>query len=286
MTVMPDDAIDPAQPTPHAATPPASSPQPAPHSPPADPTLAASLSESENGTATVERVPLFPLLNVVLFPGAVLPLHIFENRYRAMTADALGLNLGLNAAKHADGRKLVCMCRIKPGHDPMDDQPPLFDVACVGRITHHEALPDGRCNLLLQGLRRVRLGREYPLGEAGHDRRPYRRADLHPLRCGKAFEIDVADARGRMTSLCSRPPILGTPVAKHLEKLIHSNATTVALADVIAFDLIECPDDRQRLLEQTDERRRVEQLIDLLARQFPDPASILPHGHRFDVDEA
>lgn len=229
------------------------------------------------------RVPLFPLLNVVLFPGAILPLHIFERRYRAMSADALGLKCSRTCAGPMDGRKLVCMCRIKPGHDPMNDQPPVFDVACVGHIVHHEKLADGRYNLLLQGLCRVKLGCEHPLGEAG-DRKPYRRADLHPIASQKAFEIDVADARQKMKSLCRRPPIEGTPVGKQLERLFCSEVPTVQLGDVLTFDVIEDVEERQRLLEETDERRRVEHLVALLERQFPDPGSILAQGNRFDVN--
>ncbi len=226
-------------------------------------------------------VPLFPLLNVVLFPGAVLPLHIFEQRYRVMTADALGTK----CAQRPDGRRLICMCRIREGHDPMDDQPPIYEVGCVGQVIDHEKLGDGRYNILLQGLCRVRVGREYPLGE-GHDRKPYRRADLHPVACDKAFEIDVADAREKMKSLCRRPPIAGTPVGRQLEKLFCSSMSTVQLADVLAFDVIEDIHERQRLLEETDERRRVEQLVALLDRQFPDAGAILSTKTRFDVDEA
>ena len=261
--------------------------KPAPGGPAAS--AASGAAGHQLATCVIERVPLFPLLNVVLFPGAVLPLHIFEQRYRAMTADALGLKCSRTCAGPMDGRKLVCMCRIKPGHDPMDDQPPLFDVACVGQIVHHEKLADGRYNCLLQGLCRVRLGREYPLGEGRGDqceRKPYRRADLRAIACERAFEIDVAEARQKMRSLCRRPPIAGTPVGRQLERLFCSETPTVQLADVLAFDLVEDADERQRLLEERDERRRVEQLVSLLDRQFPDPGSILSHKTRFDVDEA
>lgn len=237
-------------------------------------------SDGENGTCVIPRVPLFPLMDVVLFPGAILPLHIFEQRYRAMAADALGLKCSRTCAGPMDGRKLICMCRIRPGHDPMDDQPPLFETACVGQVVHHEKLEDGRYNVLLQGLWRVRLGSEYPLGECG-DRKPYRRADLHPIHCERAFEIDVADARQKARALCRRPPIEGTPVARQLEKLFCSEVPTVQLADVIAFDLVEDVEQRQRLLEETDERKRVGYLLSLLDRLFPEPGSTLCRQDRF-----
>ena len=224
------------------------------------------------------KVPLFPLPNVVLLPGAVLPLHVFEKRYRVMTADALGLE------GEEDGRGLICMCRIRPGHNPMDDQPAIFPTACVGRIVHHEQLADGRCNLLLLGLARVQVGAECLLGDCHDDAKPYRRADLQVLPCTRAYEIDLGEAREKMKSLCRRPPIAGTPVAHQLEKLFCGSTPTARLADVLAFDLLEDVDQRQQLLEELDERRRVELLARMLDEQFPDPASTACFDDRFADD--
>lgn len=227
----------------------------------------------------LRRVPLFPLPGVVLLPGAILPLHVFEKRYRAMTADALGLD------SDEDGRGLICMCRIRPGHDPMDDQPALFDIACVGKILHHEKLSDGRCNLLLQGLQRVRIGDECLLGHCHDDARPYRRADLKVLECNRAYEIDFGEARRRMRSLCRRPPLVGTPVAAQLERLFASDVPTSRLADVLAFDLLEDVDAKQRLLEEPCERQRVELLAHLLEEQFPNPHSPVAFADRFHGED-
>ena len=94
---------------------------------------------------------LFPLPGVVLFPHAVLPLHIFEPRYRQMTEDAL-----------ADD-KLVTIVQLQtPGSGTIETlgSPPIETVGCLGRILKHEHLPDGRFNFLLLGRKRVRLSRE------------------------------------------------------------------------------------------------------------------------------
>ena len=232
----------------------------------------------------IRQVALFPLPNVVLFPGAVLPLHVFERRYRAMTSDVL------TEAASGGRPPLIGMCRVRPGHDPMDDQPALFEVACVGRIVHHESLPDGRFNFLLQGAHRVRVGDEYPLGDpddedADENGRSYRRADLFPMPSRKAFEIDLGESRDRLKQLCRRPPIAGTPAGEHLEKLFAGPAPTAQLADVLAFDLLEDLDARQALLEELDERRRVEALAALLDEQFPDPASLKSMADRFNSDD-
>src|SRR5262245_52740264 len=88
---------------------------------------------------------LFPLPNLVLFPNVAQPLHIFEPRYRQLMADAL-----------ADDR-LITMALLRPGWEQdYHKSPPLYPVACVGRIAQEQRLPDGRFNLLLQGLCRAR----------------------------------------------------------------------------------------------------------------------------------
>ena len=108
---------------------------------------------------------LFPLPGVVLFPHAVLPLHIFEPRYRRMTEDALA------------GDRLVTIVQARPHADPYGlAVPPIEEVGCLGKILIHERLPDGRFNFLLLGCRRVRLIRE--LAEPGT---PYRQAKAELL---------------------------------------------------------------------------------------------------------
>ena len=95
-------------------------------------------------------VPVFPLPNVVFFPDALLPLHIFEPRYRAMTAAA------------RDGERLLAVATLLPGWEKDYDGSPAFHpLATVGRIVHLQELEDGRFNLVLHGLERVRLEEEF-----------------------------------------------------------------------------------------------------------------------------
>src|SRR6266702_3000213 len=94
---------------------------------------------------------LFPLPNLVLFPSVIQPLHIFEPRYRQMMADAL------------DDDRLLAMVLLRPGfEEEYDRRPPIHTIACLGRIFNEERLQDGRYNLLLHGLRRVRIEDELP----------------------------------------------------------------------------------------------------------------------------
>src|SRR5438552_777128 len=94
-------------------------------------------------------IPLFPLPNVVLFPNVFLPLHIFEPRYRAMTADAL------------KGDRIIGMVLLRPGHETnYEGRPTVYDVGCAGVITHSQALADGRYDIVLRGIEKFRITSE------------------------------------------------------------------------------------------------------------------------------
>jgi Lon protease-like protein len=95
---------------------------------------------------TSTRLSIFPLGQALLLPRSYLPLHIFEPRYRALVSDALARD------------RRIAMIQPLPGEG--DERPALFEIGCVGRIDHVEALPDGRYNILLEGLTRFRLLRE------------------------------------------------------------------------------------------------------------------------------
>ena len=100
---------------------------------------------------TSTRLSIFPLAGALLLPRSYLPLHIFEQRYRALVSDALARDRRIAMIQPLPGQD-------KPGQD--NDRPALFDIGCVGRIDHVEALEDGRFNVLLEGLTRFRLLRE------------------------------------------------------------------------------------------------------------------------------
>ena len=117
----------------------------------------------------LEDLPLFPLPRLVFFPSTTLPLHVFEPRYRKMLADCL--------ATH----KTMAVVRLEPNER-------IAQVAGVGVVVHHELLPDGRSNLLLEGAGRVRL-EELPFLP------PYRRARatlLEPVHTPVAEEDRTA----------------------------------------------------------------------------------------------
>ena len=125
---------------------------------------------------------MFPLDHVTLMPHAVLPLHIFEPRYRHMVSDAL------------DGPGQIAMAVTMPGEGGDPYRPTLRPAVCVGQIVQHHKLPDGRYNIALQGVCRARIMQELPDDEDV----PYRRAYLQPLGTAKIDEEELAGARARL----------------------------------------------------------------------------------------
>src|SRR5256885_1554044 len=99
-------------------------------------------------------VPIFPLPKLVLFPGTLLPLHVFEPRYRDMLADTL-----------ANERRLIAVAQLKPGWESLyEGRPEIYDVAGVGRIVQHKKNPDGTYDIVLEALARVQLRELDPAG--------------------------------------------------------------------------------------------------------------------------
>lgn len=96
---------------------------------------------------SASTLPVFPLPNVLLYPGAILPLHIFEPRYVQMIED-----LAL-----VDDPQLA-LALLQPGWDQTYfDQPQFFPIAGVGRLVSVQSAPEGRYNVLIEGLSRARL---------------------------------------------------------------------------------------------------------------------------------
>ena len=92
------------------------------------------------------EMPIFPLPNVVFFPHTFLPLHIFEERYRAMVADAV------------NGEKLICMALLKPGYeDDYEGSPPIHSVGTVGFMPMKKDHADGTSDILLVGMDKVKI---------------------------------------------------------------------------------------------------------------------------------
>jgi Lon protease-like protein len=196
----------------------------------------------------LSAVPVFPLPSVQLFPHALLPLHVFEPRYRDLVRDCM------------TGAQLMAVALLEPGYEASYHGRPAIRALCgLGRVVGHEPLPDGRSNILLRGLSRVRIVDELSPETA------YRRVTLTRLAdvCPPGFDGDGALRTLRLLAdqLAMRLPTGGST----LRDLARSQAEPGALTDVLAAALVTDPDDRQALLETLDVAERVERVTAHLA---------------------
>ena len=189
-------------------------------------------------------IPLFPLPNVVLFPGVFLPLHVFEERYRALTRDALS------------GDRIIGMTLLRPGFEgDYHGRPPMYPVGCAGVISHSDQLPDGRYNIVLHGLSKFRIVEEMPDGE-------YRRARIEALT-----EVTDAPARRQIRDLRTKIEGLLLSALKATEVQIPGSLSDEDLVHALCQYLQFEPAERQALLECEGTVARARALTEFLEMQ-------------------
>jgi uncharacterized protein len=200
---------------------------------------------------------LFPLPNLVLFPHVVQPLHVFEPRYRQMTADALA------------GDRLIALALLKPGwEDEYDARPAVHPVACLGRVVADQLLPDGRYNLLVRGLARLQLRDEVA------DDKPYRTARGELLTDGPLPSLAEAKALRKELAGKVLPRFAAGPPRNQLRELFEGELPLGALCDILAFALPFPVEHKQAMLEQLDVARRAGRLLTLLDALVPTPPTV------------
>ncbi|HLM71613.1 MAG TPA: LON peptidase substrate-binding domain-containing protein [Polyangiaceae bacterium] len=194
----------------------------------------------------LEALPLFPL-ETVLFPGALLPLHVFEPRYRALVRDILETH-----------RALSVVLVTNPLDIDAHGHPAIASVAGAGVIIDYAELPDGRFNILVRGRARVRL-RELPFEP------PYRRAAATVIESPEAevTQSDLASLVSAATSFTS----LVRERERSFELPLPKNAPPALIADLCAHHLVIDPRERQAILEMADVPARVRHVAEVLAMQ-------------------
>jgi Lon protease-like protein len=189
-------------------------------------------------------IPIFPLPNCVLLPGGLLPLHVFEPRYRDLTRDCL------------DGTQLMAVARLRPGFETSYyGRPPVYERCGVGRIICSEELPDGRYALLLRGVARVEIARELPA------ERTYRLVEARVLHDEPCDATDARDHHRRLIALCDRLAEVIDQGGPQLRDLVRSSDSPGACADAVAAALIMDADERQGLLEACDPMVRLQRTL-------------------------
>jgi Lon protease-like protein len=194
------------------------------------------------------EVAVMTLPGIAFFPQALLPLHIFEQRYQKMLRDAL------------DTHRLFAVAGLDVTRMASTFEPP-YKVATVGVVRACQGRDDGTSKLLLQGLTRVELVEFL-------DEKPYRRVKIRPLTSEPgASDEDNARLRAQLSRLLSTRLRLGGEGSPELAKFLRSISDHETYVDLAAFNL--CGDARlkQRLLETLNIRERLALLRDWARRE-------------------
>lgn len=178
-------------------------------------------------------VPIFPLSTVVFFPNTLLPLHIFEQRYRDMLNDALS------------DEKLIGMALLKPGWEKdYFGNPEIYRITGIGRIITSETFEDGRSNIVLYGLRRAEILETI-------DGKPYRQARIRLLENPGVNEEKIL--REKILYMISAWNDMN---GDENQIKVNGSLNLGRLTDVLASLLISNVFEKQKLLEELDINER------------------------------
>jgi len=188
-----------------------------------------------------ETVPVMTLPNTVLFPQALLPLHIFEPRYREMLRDVLAHD------------RLFAIAQLDSDRPDNPDQvEPLHRIAAVGIVRACQKGENDTSNLLLQGICRVEI-----TSIVRED--PYRIIAIQPIATtAGTHHAELEILRLEVMRLLSLRRRLGTPAPKGMTKFLESIDDIDTFTDIAVFNLCEDSATKQQLLETLETRRRLQ----------------------------
>jgi len=202
--------------------------------------------------------PLFPLPNVTLFPNVMLPLHIFEPRYRCMVEDVL----------HSD--RVLAIASLKDGWEENYEskQCEIHKTVCLAQVVTEERQQDGRIHLLTQGVCRAKLTSEQDTD------RPYRIGHVEVVEDEYPLP-PVIDRIRRQQELVSafRQIFPKLDLDAALLSTMEEGVPLGELCDVIAHAMRLDPFHARQLLEQSDVDQRSDLVLELLKLQCRDPIS-------------
>lgn len=203
----------------------------------------------------VEALPLFPLPGTVFIPHTMLPLHVFEPRYRDLIGDAI------------EGSGYLAVPRLKPGWEQgYEGRPPVFSHAGFGKIVRYEPLPDGRANIILLGLGRVRIREELPRDKLYRVAEGDLLSDEYPESGRAGVEASVRRLRVMLAQVVSGRP----QIADRVGPLLNGEMGEVPFLNGLAHLLLPDVDARQSYVEMHRVDQRIEVVETLLAGALAD----------------
>jgi len=199
----------------------------------------------DNSVALPSEVPVMPLPGAVLFPHALLPLYIFEARYRQMLEHAL--------QRH----RMFCVALIKPSCPEWQAPEDFFHLATVGLIRACVGRGDGTSNLILQGLQRVRLA-------SFEQKTPFPVAKIDILESRGVASVKTEALGAKVLELYTKLKIKGRQLPKKVDRYLRDLNDLEMLADLMASTFINDPLRRQQVLEESSLNQRLRLIIQYL----------------------
>ena len=195
--------------------------------------------------------PLFPLSNVVLFPKTPIPVHVFEKHHQALVRDAM-----------KGDRKLTIALLHSGVEDEYAGIESVHEIACLGRIETFDELEDGDYDIVVVGLRRVRIVRET-------QQFPYLMAEVEDVpELGRDEHSDMLIARrGRISELFARFMELAADGSRETGSAIPQMDFEL-LVNTVATTLNISTEQKQGLLEMDDTLQRCDILNAILRQQI------------------
>ena len=208
---------------------------------------------------------IFPLPNLVMFPHVMQALHIFEPRYRALFEEAI------------EDDRLLALGSLAPGWEgDYEGRPPLRPTACLCRIATHQLVEDGTYNVLVLGVRRLRLVRELPPKKLFRVIESEIIEDFEPA----GAPVNAAAALQQRLLAAFKEAMPRIPNAyEQLDQLLGNQITLGMLADIVAYTIDLDIEIKAKLLAEPDVFRRTLMLLEAIARR---PAS--RPGRKFPPD--
>jgi len=197
-----------------------------------------------------EVVPVMPLPNAILFPRVLLPLYIFEPRYKKMLGDCLV------------GDRMFVVALLRKGWEKATEPALPYPVATVGVVRTCVGRPDGTSNLVLEGVARVAII-EYIR------QRPYHTARIETLESHDSFESPQRDALVAAVAMLAKARArLGAEFPKSVLNSLLAVESPDLLSDLVSYTLLDNFHQKQEMLEILDVSERLTRLVGLLQAQI------------------
>ena len=194
---------------------------------------------------------VFPLYGVAVLPGTPTPFHIFEPRYKALVQEALR------------GDRVIAVPALLTKADAQQLRPPVKRVCGAGVIEAEKEYPDGRYDILVRGLARVRLVEELPPDHLFREWRAEILEEVWPAGGARALAPQLEGLRQLVVELSTRLP--AESGAPQLAEAVSQMTDPSSIVDLVAAAVVSDPASRQKVLEELDVARRLEYVLEEVA---------------------